>query len=1119
MKGDFTRSTFRFQNHYSSVRMQQGRLQLDADWNEQIDIQRHLLQMQARDMIGQFGVPLADPSTALSFQIGITDDRHDLTISPGRIYVDGILCELEPGSRLDFKQKTSSSSDTTEIEVPTLLMDGQNLAPGQWVELFAAPVDGEVEVPPIRVSIDKVDPTQRQTGYTVSFNKPAALPTQGQLRRILTWKTQPDCPQPGFLTNNSQPWVTPTPGTTYLAYLDVWQRHLTAIEEPQLREVALNLPDTATRTKTVWQVKLLELKLPEEQASEAKRQQRLTTLQTRKAALKARANPGLSSSANSVRRLENQLYRVEIHSPGEVGTATFKWSKDNGAITSAIKELDDTIANVITITPPVGRETTQLFAPNQWVEITDEVRELQEIPGTLVRLTAATAGTKLVFQKARDRDGVNLKQFPIAFKPKVRRWDHTTPVAEMPTAAGQWIPLGDEGIEVWFEAESQYKTGDYWLIPARTVTNNIEWTRDGSGNPLPQSIEGTLHAYSRLAVLHYSDQGFSLPQDERKGDERKEFAALAECLPLKGGTITGSLTVAKALDANQFTSKTLTVNSGQINSPNQLSLQIEGKNQLTIASITGNVGVGISEPKAKLHIATSTEQAQLLRLSVSDRFVDMRISDDALVQLQTNCKGYQFDEDIKVATGAIGSINAQHLFLRTGATNQITILQDSGKVGIGTDHPLTKLHIAATPEQSSTLRLSQNDHYVDLGLQPDQLVDFQTSGTGYQFDKPLFITSGSLGTPDSFTFRISGTPQLTILNNGNVGIGTEQPAAKLHVVAPVNQLPALRLEMGDRHLDLATDNDDWLHFQTNVQGYHFDQSITVGQSLTVASGIVNSPSDLQLNIANKPQLKILQSNGNVGIGSDTPTAKLHVVTAADEVEAVRLTVGDRQLDLGIQEDAVQLRTNGKFYNFDQGITVQPGIFNSAGDLLLQTAGTSQVTILRDSGNVGIGTTTPEAKLQLIGNAKFEGIVVHSDSPQVAASRVQKENIVDFDSQEAVDLLKSLHPVKFTHRADPSQQPQAGFLAEDVPSLVASTDGQAVRMMEIIAILTQNLKNHEQTIATLTQQTTHQQAMIDGLVERVAPVERRNRNGQRQQRSWFGQLSRSLTNIPLLFRRS
>ncbi|HMQ56354.1 MAG TPA: DUF6519 domain-containing protein, partial [Anaerolineae bacterium] len=34
MKGDFTRSTFRSEHHYSSVRMQQGRVQLDSDWNE-----------------------------------------------------------------------------------------------------------------------------------------------------------------------------------------------------------------------------------------------------------------------------------------------------------------------------------------------------------------------------------------------------------------------------------------------------------------------------------------------------------------------------------------------------------------------------------------------------------------------------------------------------------------------------------------------------------------------------------------------------------------------------------------------------------------------------------------------------------------------------------------------------------------------------------------------------------------------------------------------------------------------------------------------------------------------------------------------------------------------------
>jgi hypothetical protein len=41
MKGDFTRFTFDPKKHYSSVRMQQGRIELDSDWNEQAEIQLH----------------------------------------------------------------------------------------------------------------------------------------------------------------------------------------------------------------------------------------------------------------------------------------------------------------------------------------------------------------------------------------------------------------------------------------------------------------------------------------------------------------------------------------------------------------------------------------------------------------------------------------------------------------------------------------------------------------------------------------------------------------------------------------------------------------------------------------------------------------------------------------------------------------------------------------------------------------------------------------------------------------------------------------------------------------------------------------------------------------------
>ncbi len=52
MKADITRSTFRQFRHYRGVRMQQGRVQLDSDWNEQLDIEEHLSRTETRDVIG-----------------------------------------------------------------------------------------------------------------------------------------------------------------------------------------------------------------------------------------------------------------------------------------------------------------------------------------------------------------------------------------------------------------------------------------------------------------------------------------------------------------------------------------------------------------------------------------------------------------------------------------------------------------------------------------------------------------------------------------------------------------------------------------------------------------------------------------------------------------------------------------------------------------------------------------------------------------------------------------------------------------------------------------------------------------------------------------------------------
>src|SRR5580658_4778517 len=93
MKADLTRNTFHPLKHFLRVIQQQGRVQIDADWNEQAAILLEYMRSLAADLIGQDG----GPSNNLGFQIlglGLGGLTNDFTICPGHYYVDGILCEL-----------------------------------------------------------------------------------------------------------------------------------------------------------------------------------------------------------------------------------------------------------------------------------------------------------------------------------------------------------------------------------------------------------------------------------------------------------------------------------------------------------------------------------------------------------------------------------------------------------------------------------------------------------------------------------------------------------------------------------------------------------------------------------------------------------------------------------------------------------------------------------------------------------------------------------------------------------------------------------------------------------------------------------------------------------------
>jgi hypothetical protein len=111
MSGDYSRRTFNPLKDYSGVHMQQGRVQLDADWNEQQQIDDRRSRVQTVDTMGRAVVPR---STVDGFRIQLPGDGRML-IHPGRMYVDGLLADNH-GSQLRFDGALEEMAGTQPVE-------------------------------------------------------------------------------------------------------------------------------------------------------------------------------------------------------------------------------------------------------------------------------------------------------------------------------------------------------------------------------------------------------------------------------------------------------------------------------------------------------------------------------------------------------------------------------------------------------------------------------------------------------------------------------------------------------------------------------------------------------------------------------------------------------------------------------------------------------------------------------------------------------------------------------------------------------------------------------------------------------------------------------------------
>jgi hypothetical protein len=511
MRADLTRDTFDPREHFTRVLIQQGKVELDANRNEQVSILWHYLQTLAADLIGPHGGPEVDSGFQIALEPGDSNTPADLSISPGRYYVDGILCENEAVDR-----------EGNEVKV--------------------------------------------------------------------TYRTQPDYPLPD--EDSQLPAERPL-----LAYLHVWERHITSVENPRIREVALNGPDTATRAKVVWQVKTTN-EVPEGFDSDDPcgsveatwhrwvEKQRPTNRGKLKAKAKEDSDKGTDPCSippeSQFRRLENQLYRVEIHRGGEAWdgseqdrttAATFKWSRDNACVTFPIDKLEGQAVTV----KHLGRDSRLSLETGNRVEIEDDDYILRGLAAPLLQVEAVDSLNMQVKLSKSPDSGVG---GDLAKHPLLRRWDHRPgnpkkgewdqETDTLLVKEDTWLELED-GVQVFFSstmpytvqngenladlagtfgttveklrqlnklpvgsdvssgqtikvpANNTYCTGDYWMIPARTVTGDVEWPGDVD-QPEARPPHGIEHHYAPLAVVVSTGAN-----EDEPVDVRWRFSLTREC--------------------------------------------------------------------------------------------------------------------------------------------------------------------------------------------------------------------------------------------------------------------------------------------------------------------------------------------------------------------------------------------------------------------------------------------------------------------------------------------------------------------------------------------------------------------------------------------------------------
>jgi hypothetical protein len=563
MSGDYSRDSFDALRDYAATYLQQGRPVTDADWNEMVRSLTRRIRAGTVDTIGRAVVPRETP---LGFQI--EPGGGTLGIGRGRLYLSGMLMECH-GRAAGFPRVPAAA--------PAPVLDRARQTAGQPTGVLDEPI----------------------SAATADF---------------LPYAEQPYWPVPAPL---------PT-GGRHLAYLVGWEREVTALHDPDLLEPALGGIDTTTRIQHAWQVRVAPvnqnalcataanaLGIPGWEGEIAPSTARLTTGTID---IDDPEDPCLIPPTDGYTGLENQLYRVELHSVGANQTAArFKFSRENASVIAAVEAID-TAAGRMTVSR-IGRDRLLAFREGDWVELTDDRRELDHRSGAMLRVAVVHQETREIeFEGTIPADLIpgGGSDTPAARHSRLIRWDQRgvirredgTAWTDLDAATSDGLipvpPAGtrlvlESGIVVGFDtapAPGRFREMDYWRFWARTAGTQIQI--------LTQAPPDGIHRhYTRLAILdmpatRVDDCRVFWPPEVTPG-EAGDCCACTVCVTPESHA-SGALTIQAAIDSLPPAGGTVCLDGGlyELREPvriqGKIAVALRGQGAFTVLNYQGSGG-------------------------------------------------------------------------------------------------------------------------------------------------------------------------------------------------------------------------------------------------------------------------------------------------------------------------------------------------------------------------------------------------------------------------------------------------------------------------------------------------------------------------------------------------